>query len=218
MRCRRSLRDVPEMLAGIGTILTTDQVQAVSRAGAAFGVAPGTNPKVIRAAQEAGLPFAPGIVTPSDVEAALELGCRELKFFPAEPSGGVPYLKSLAAPYAHLGISYVPLGGVNAGNLQAYLAEPSILAVGGSWLATRNLIQQQDWATISGNAREASEIVRRVRGGSSDMKVMTFGEIMGRMAAPGFLRLRQALPGLVGRHVCRRRGQRGGVVGDVRSG
>ena len=101
---------VPEMLAGIGTILTPEQVQDVAAAGAAFGVAPGVNRRVVMAATDLGLSFAPGVVTPSDVEAALELGCRLLKFFPAEPSGGLAYLKSLAAPFAHLGVRYVPLG------------------------------------------------------------------------------------------------------------
>ena len=158
----RAIRDeFPEMLAGVGTILTTEQVEQVAAAGAAFGVAPGTNPRVIRAAQDAGLPFAPGIVTPSDVEIALELGCRELKFFPAEPSGGVPYLKSMAAPYLHLGVRFVPLGGVNAANAGTYLAESSILAVGGSWLAPRQLIQQQDWSSITENAQHAAQIVQQ---------------------------------------------------------
>ena len=158
----RAIRaECPEMLAGVGTILTTEQVEQAAAAGAAFGVAPGTNQRVIRAAQGAGLPFAPGIVTPSDVEIALELGCRELKFFPAEPSGGVPYLKSLAAPYLHLGLRFVPLGGVNAANAGTYLAEPSILAVGGSWLAPRQLIQQQDWSSITANAQQAGQIAQQ---------------------------------------------------------
>jgi 2-dehydro-3-deoxyphosphogluconate aldolase / (4S)-4-hydroxy-2-oxoglutarate aldolase len=156
-------REVPEMLCGIGTILTPDQVHAVREAGAAFGVSPGVNPRVIREAQKVGLPFAPGVVTPSDVEAALELGRRELKFFPAEPSGGIGYLKSLAAPYAHLGVRFVPLGGVSTKNLAAYLAEPLVLAVGGSWLAPRDLIAAADWPAITARAEEASRIAREAR-------------------------------------------------------
>ncbi len=163
-----AIRDaVPEMLAGVGTILTVEQAAQVAQAGAAFGVAPGTNPRVIRAAQDAGLAFAPGITTPTDVEIALELGCRELKFFPAEPSGGMPYLKSLAAPYLHLGVRFVPLGGVNTSNAGTYLADRTILAVGGSWLAPRALIQQQDWSAITQNARQTAEIVQRAREGDS---------------------------------------------------
>ena len=96
------------MLAGIGTILTPDQARESATAGAAFGVAPGFNPHVVDAAQQAGLPFSPGVCTPSDVEAAVERGCRTLKFFPAEPCGGLSYLKSIAAPFAHLGLRFIP--------------------------------------------------------------------------------------------------------------
>jgi 2-dehydro-3-deoxyphosphogluconate aldolase/(4S)-4-hydroxy-2-oxoglutarate aldolase len=157
--------EVPEMLAGIGTILSLDQVHAVASAGASFGVAPGTNGRVIQAAQQAGLPFAPGIATPSDLETALEFGCREVKFFPAEPSGGLPYLKSLAAPYAHLGVRYVPLGGIHAENLGSYLSDALILAVGGSWLAPRDLIRQENWPAISQRAASAAETARSARQG-----------------------------------------------------
>lgn len=164
----RAIREqVPEMLAGIGTILSTDQVQAVAEAGATFGVSPGTNPRVITAAQERGLPFAPGVCTPSDVEAALELGCRELKFFPAAPIGGLPYLRSMAAPYLHLGVRFVPLGGVNAGNLASYLQDPTILAVGGSWIAPRTLITAEEWQAITDLAAEARRISDQAREGTS---------------------------------------------------
>ena len=158
--------NVPEMMAGIGTILTPEQVRQVTEAGAAFGVAPGLNPRILRAAAEAGLPFAPGVATPSDVELAIECGCRLLKFFPAEPIGGLKYLKSMAAPYAYLGLRFVPLGGVNAGNLGAYLADPLILGAGGSWIASRGLIQAKDWDAITANAREATTIVQEIRKGA----------------------------------------------------
>ena len=149
---------IPEMLAGIGTILTPDQVADVVDAGGAFGVAPGLNPRVVKAAQEKGLPFAPGVATPSDVELAIELGCREQKFFPAEPIGGLKYLKSMAAPYSHLGLQFVPLGGINAGNLKSYLSESIVRAVGGSWIAPRAVIAAEDWSTIVSNAAEAKRI------------------------------------------------------------
>jgi 2-dehydro-3-deoxyphosphogluconate aldolase/(4S)-4-hydroxy-2-oxoglutarate aldolase len=152
------------MMPGIGTILTPEQVDQVAEAGAAFGVAPGLNRRVVLRAQEVGLPFAPGVATPSDLEAALELGCREVKFFPAEPSGGLAYLKSMAAPYTHLGVRFVPLGGLKADNLGDYLRSPLVLAVGGSWLAPRDLIQQHDWDAITRRAAEATRIVREVRG------------------------------------------------------
>ena len=160
---RRIRAEVPDMLAGIGTILTPEQVRTVAEAGAAFGVSPGVNRRVIEEAKRIGLPFAPGIVTPSDVEAALELGCRELKFFPAETSGGIDYLKSMAAPYTHLGVRFVPLGGVSTKNLAAYLAEPIVLAVGGSWLAPRELIAEQQWQVITDRAAKATRIAREGR-------------------------------------------------------
>jgi 2-dehydro-3-deoxyphosphogluconate aldolase / (4S)-4-hydroxy-2-oxoglutarate aldolase len=154
---------VPEMLAGVGTILTPAQVTEVKEAGAAFGVAPGVSRRVMEAAQKAGLSFAPGILTPSDIEAALEYDCRLLKLFPAEPAGGLAYLKAMAAPYAHLGLKFVPLGGVNAKNMGTYLADPLISALGGSWLAPREAILAGDWKKITGLAAEAVEIISSIR-------------------------------------------------------
>ena len=141
-------KQVPDMLAGMGTILQPRQVQQVFDAGAAFGVAPGMNRCIVEAAQKIGLPFAPGIATPSDLESALELGCRDVKFFPAEPSGGLKYLRSLAAPYAHLGVKFVPLGGLTQDHVGTYLSDPLVLAVGGSWLAPRDLIRAGDWLAV----------------------------------------------------------------------
>ena len=164
----KAIRDqVPEMLAGIGTILKLEQVHEVVAAGASFGVSPGTNPQIVREAQKVGLPFAPGVVTPTDVEIALELGCRELKFFPAEPSGGLAYLKSMAAPFAHLGVSFVPLGGVNSNNMADYLSDPLILGVGGSWLAPRDLIAAEQWSSITERAAAARNTADQVRKESS---------------------------------------------------
>ena len=152
------IANFPEMNAGIGTILTVEQVYEASKAGANFGVAPGMNPRVLREAARLGLSFAPGVATPSDVEQALEFGCRLLKFFPAEPSGGLSYLKSMAAPYAHLGVEFIPLGGINPSNLSEYLGSPLVAAIGGSWIASRELINAQNWTGITKNAREAREI------------------------------------------------------------
>ncbi|MHB8970985.1 MAG: bifunctional 4-hydroxy-2-oxoglutarate aldolase/2-dehydro-3-deoxy-phosphogluconate aldolase [Pirellulaceae bacterium] len=155
--------EVPDMLAGIGTILTPDQVQRAREAGAAFGVAPGTNRRVVEAARSVSLPFAPGIATPSDLELALELGCPEVKFFPAESCGGLEYLRSLAAPYVHLGVRFIPLGGLKLENAGAYLIDPLVLAVGGSWLAPRNLIQAGDWLSICQLAAAARSQVDKLR-------------------------------------------------------
>ena len=151
----------PEILAGIGTILNREQVKAVKERGGAFGVAPGLNSDVVTAARELSLPFAPGIMTPSEIETAYALGCTVMKLFPSEPAGGLEYLKSINAPYAHLGIKYIPLGGVSLDNLRSYLACPEILAVGGSWLAPRKLIQEKAWDEISRNCERASEIVNK---------------------------------------------------------
>jgi 2-dehydro-3-deoxyphosphogluconate aldolase/(4S)-4-hydroxy-2-oxoglutarate aldolase len=151
---------VPEMLAGIGTILKPDQIVQAKDSGAAFGVSPGTNVDVIEAAQEAGLPFAPGIMTPSDIERALPFGCEILKFFPAGSSGGIKHLKNIAAPYAHLGLKYVPLGGVNQENMTDYLKEDIIAAVGGSWIAARDLIASGQWDQITSNASSAVQAHR----------------------------------------------------------
>lgn len=156
--------NVPEMLAGIGTIINPEQVRQVKEAGAAFGVAPGLNRRVIEEAKKVGLAFAPGVVTPSDIEIALEYDLKQLKFFPAEPSGGLKYLKSMNAPYAYLGMKYIPLGGINAENMRGYLEDPIVLAVGGSWMAKREFIQNKDWETITEQAQEASAIVREIRG------------------------------------------------------
>jgi 2-dehydro-3-deoxyphosphogluconate aldolase/(4S)-4-hydroxy-2-oxoglutarate aldolase len=146
---------VPQMLAGIGTILTPAQARDVAAAGAAFGVAPGVNPRVIEAALAAGLPFAPGICTPSDIERALEFDLRRLKFFPAEPSGGLKFLRSIAAPYAHLGVRYLPLGGLTLDNMAAYLGDPLVGGIGGSWLAPRDVIRDRQWHLIRDAARAA---------------------------------------------------------------
>lgn len=163
---RRIRAEVPDMIAGAGTLLRPEQVDDAQAAGAAFGVAPGCNPRVLEHALGCGLPFAPGVCTPTDIEIALEANARLLKFFPAEPCGGLAYLRTIAAPFAHLGVKFIPLGGVGPGNAEAYLSEPSVLALGGSWLAPRNLVQRRDWEAIRANARDAADLVARVRGGT----------------------------------------------------
>ena len=144
----------PELLIGAGTVLFEEQVRAVVAAGADFAVAPGTNPRIVSAAREAGLPFAPGICTPSDIEAALSLGCRLLKFFPAAPAGGLEYLNSCAAPYAHLGVRYVPLGGIATADLGRWLQNEHVAGVGGSALAPKDLIASGRFDAIEARARE----------------------------------------------------------------
>jgi len=155
---RQVCKEVPEMLVIAGTVLTPEQAVAVNEAGAHCAVAPGTNPRVVRAAHDAGLPFAPGIATPSELEAAIEMGCRFVKFFPAGAMGGIPYLRNMSVPYRHLGIQYFPLGGVNLENIVEYLQEDNIPVAGGPWLTKEELILNEDWEAITARAAE----VRRV--------------------------------------------------------
>ncbi len=157
-------KEVPEVTLGIGTVLTVDQLKAVADLGADFAVAPGCNPKIIKEAIKLGLPFAPGVMTPSDIEAAIELGCRVLKYFPAETSGGIEHLKNMVAPYQYLGIKFIPLGGLSMKNARSYLESPLITAIGGSWLAKRPVIQAEDWEAITANAREIRDLIRELRG------------------------------------------------------
>lgn len=145
----------PDMIVGVGTVLEPAQAERARRLGAAFGVAPGLNEEVVRAARGVGLPFIPGVLTPSEVERAMALGLRLLKFFPAEASGGVKMLEALAGPYAHTGVKFIPLGGINLANLSAYLAVPVVAAIGGSWFVNKKQIAAGDWAGIARQTREA---------------------------------------------------------------
>jgi 2-dehydro-3-deoxyphosphogluconate aldolase/(4S)-4-hydroxy-2-oxoglutarate aldolase len=155
--------EVPEMLIGAGTVLTTEQLSAVRDAGAAFAVAPGFNRDIVAAAQKAGFPFAPGVMTPSEIEGALAMGCRVLKFYHAGLAGGLSALKSLTGPYAHLGMKFIPLGGVSEANLGEWIADPIILAVGGSWIAPPSDISEGNFDAIRKRAAAAAEIARKER-------------------------------------------------------
>lgn len=155
---RRIAKRFPELLLGAGTLLDAGQVKQARDAGAVFGLAPGLNPETIAAAREVGLQFSPGVMTPSEVEQALALNCKLLKFFPAEAAGGVKMLKSLAGPYAHTGVQFTPTGGITADNLQDYLKLKVVAAIGGSWMVSPALIQEKNWAEITKLTREALEL------------------------------------------------------------
>lgn len=160
----KAIRDeVPEMILGFGTVLTDGQAKAAAELGADFAVAPGCNPRVIAAAREYGLSFAPGIVTPSDIEIALEQGCRIMKYFPAETSGGITHLTNMVTPYQYLGLKFIPLGGLSLSNASSYLKSPLITAIGGSWLAKQDLIKGEQWETITQNGLEISRIISNIR-------------------------------------------------------
>ncbi len=137
-------------------------MKTVVDAGADFAVAPGCNPKVIDEAHKQGLSFAPGIMTPTDIEIAVDHGCRLLKYFPAETAGGMDHLISMVTPYQYLGLKFIPLGGCNIDNAKSYLESPLIAAIGGSWIANRSLIQAENWAAITENARAIKELINEI--------------------------------------------------------
>lgn len=150
---RRIRTTFPDLCVGAGTVLTPRQVQQAQDVGARFAVAPGLNPLVIDAARELGLPFAPGVYTPSDIELGVELGCPILKFFPAATQGTPVQFRTTVAPYLHLGVQFIPLGGLTAENAPAFLQERGVIALGGSWIASIERIRSGDWAGIRDAAR-----------------------------------------------------------------
>lgn len=156
---RTIVSERPGMLVGAGTVTSPDQARAAAACGAAFAVAPGFNPRVVAAARAAGLPFMPGVMTPTDIEAALEAGASVVKFFPAGAAGGVKMLSALAAPYAHLGVRFIPTGGVTLDNVRDYLAVRAVLAVGGTWLASRDDINAGRWDAIAENCRKVRALL-----------------------------------------------------------
>ena len=145
---------------GIGTVLTIDDVNFAADIGANFALAPGTNKTVIDKANRLNLPFFPGVCTPSDIEKANELGCSVLKFFPAEPCGGINYFKSMISPYTHLGLKFISLGGINLDNIYNYIENQHFIGVGGSWIAEKKLIENSDWNEISKRAKDTLDLIK----------------------------------------------------------
>ncbi|MFF8344685.1 bifunctional 4-hydroxy-2-oxoglutarate aldolase/2-dehydro-3-deoxy-phosphogluconate aldolase [Cellulosimicrobium funkei] len=146
-------REVPDVLVGAGTVVTAAQVDEAVDAGARFLVSPGLSAAVVRRAQELGVPVVPGVATPSDVIAALDLGLDVVKLFPANVVGGPAAVKAFSAPFP--GLRFVPTGGVSAANLLDYLALPAVLAAGGSWMVDAALVRAGDTAEITRRTREA---------------------------------------------------------------
>ncbi len=157
-------KERPALLIGAGTVLTPETVQTAVSSGATFAVAPGLNPRVVMAARELGLPFVPGIANPSDIEAGLELGCKLLKFFPAEALGGTKLLEALSAPYKHTGVKFMPTGGASLANLGSYLKIDTVAAVGGTWIAKKEDLAEGRWSVIAERCREARALVKATRG------------------------------------------------------
>ncbi|WZL74224.1 bifunctional 4-hydroxy-2-oxoglutarate aldolase/2-dehydro-3-deoxy-phosphogluconate aldolase [Clostridiaceae bacterium 35-E11] len=151
----RISKELPDMLIGAGTVLTTEQVDKAVNAGAQFIVSPGLNPKVVEHCMRRQIPITPGCTSPSDIEKAIELGLDVVKFFPAETSGGIKMLKALAGPFGN--IKFMPTGGINTSNLNDYLSFPNVIACGGSWMVPGNLIKSGDFEKVTDLAREAIE-------------------------------------------------------------
>lgn len=152
----------PQMLVGAGTVLTTEQVDRAVAAGAKFIVSPGLNPRIVKYCVEKGILITPGCANASDIEQALENGLEVVKFFPAEPAGGLNMIKALAAPY--VGVKFMPTGGINAKNVRDYLSYDRIIACGGSWMVKNDLVKAGDFEKITEMTKEAVQIVKESRG------------------------------------------------------
>ena len=155
-------KEFPDMLVGVGTVLTKEQVDRAIDAGAKFIVSPGLNPKIVQSCLDKSIPITPGTQTPSEMEQALELGLKVVKFFPAEPAGGLNMIKAVAAPYVDL--KFMPTGGINAKNVRDYLAYNKIIACGGSWMVKKDLVTGGKWDELGKLVREAADIVKEIRG------------------------------------------------------
>ncbi len=150
----------PELLVGAGTVLDTASLAAAQEHGARFALAPGFDRDIVRAAADVGVPFAPGVMTPSELGGALAAGSRVCKYFPGGAAGGPAALRAIAGPFAHLTPRFLPTGGVTSENVASWLATENVLAVGGTWIATTADIEGERWAAITAKALDA---VRRVR-------------------------------------------------------
>jgi len=147
----------PDMLVGAGTVLTNEQVDRAVAAGAKFIVSPGLNPETVRHCQEIGIPVCPGTSNPSDIEVALSLGLKTVKFFPAEAAGGLKYIKSIAAPYVD--VTFMPTGGISEKNLLDYLSFKKIICCGGSWMVPKDAIAAKDWDRIRSLVSSAVQLM-----------------------------------------------------------
>jgi len=152
----------PDMLLGAGTVLTTEQVDRAVAAGAEFIVSPGLNPRIVKYCVEKNIPITPGCANASDIEQALENGLEVVKFFPAEPAGGLKMIKALAAPY--VGVKFMPTGGISASNVRDYLAYDRIIACGGSWMVSGDLVKAGEFDKNKELTAEAAAIVKEMRG------------------------------------------------------
>ena len=156
-------REVPEAIVGAGTVLTVEMLRAAKAAGAAFCVAPGFDPSVVKAAKDEGMPFCPGIATVSELSQALTAGCPVVKFFPAEAAGGVKMIKNLLGAFRFTGVKFMPTGGINPANVADYLAVPEIICCGGTWVVPKDALASGDYAAIERLAREAAGLSEKAK-------------------------------------------------------
>jgi 2-dehydro-3-deoxyphosphogluconate aldolase/(4S)-4-hydroxy-2-oxoglutarate aldolase len=159
----RIRKGVPQMIVGAGTLLTAEQVKQAVGAGAQFGVSPGLSESVSTTAQENDFTLFPGVITPTEIMRALELGWKHLKFFPAETFGGVNALKALSGPFGHTVVKFIPTGGITAATLPDYLAVPQVAAIGGSWMAGRKLVAEKAWDKITALTAEAMKVISQAK-------------------------------------------------------
>ena len=154
--------EVPEMIVGAGTVINVQQVHDAVDAGAKFIVSPGSDPDVIAEAMKLGVPVTPGVVTPSEIMMGLKLGVKVFKFFPAESYGGLKTIKALSGPFPQ--IRFIPTGGINQANAAEYFKNPKILAVGGSWMVTKDMVAAGDFDGIAEKSAAATALFREIRG------------------------------------------------------
>ena len=158
----RVAAEVPEMIVGAGTVINVEQLHQAIEAGAKFIVSPGSDADVIREAMKLNVPITPGVVTPSEIMLGLKLGVKVFKFFPAESYGGLKTIKALCGPFPQ--IRFIPTGGISQNNAQAYFENPKIVAVGGSWMVTKDMVVSGDFAGITEKSAAATALFKQVRG------------------------------------------------------
>ncbi len=150
---RRIHQELPQVMLGAGTVLTTEQVDRAMTAGASYIVSPGINPVVVKHCQDKRIPVVPGCANPSDIEVALSLGLTTVKFFPAEALGGLNLIKAMSAPYSN--VMFLPTGGISEKNLNEYLSFSKVVACGGSWMVPADVVAAKDWKRIESLTRNA---------------------------------------------------------------
>jgi len=155
-------KEVPEMIVGAGTVVSLEQLHDAVEAGAKFIVSPGTDPEVIAEANKLGVAMTPGVVTPSEILQGLKLGVKVFKFFPAETYGGLKTIKALCGPFPQ--IRFLPTGGINQNNAAEYYKNPKILAVGGSWMVTKDMVNAGDFEGITAKSKAATDLFKEIRG------------------------------------------------------